>query len=222
MNKTCDFINAVLSVNINDYVRKTKYLGFLLCSGSKTPIAVSCQTSKFYAQANTLLHNFRYCSDEVKMYVIIPHYCLTHIIRHKETGSLKAKTFYLYLIHKHSHYNMGSHSSLLPRCIKVCDEYNTSFLQFMCFDTYAKSGKSKITALSPTKCLIDSITTLLSSFNDTIKQLVKLLINSSILKCSYSYYYYISSHHIFTFLLHTTLIIYLFIVLHFFFYLGYF
>ena len=27
------------------------------------------------------------------------------------TGSSKAKTFYLYLIYKHSHYNMGSHSS---------------------------------------------------------------------------------------------------------------
>ena len=64
--------------------------------------------------------------------------------------SSKAKTFYLYLIHKHSHYNMGSHSSLLSRCIKVCDEYNTSFLQFMCIDTYARSRKSKITAVSPT------------------------------------------------------------------------
>ena len=27
---------------------------------------MSCQTSKFYAQANTLLRNFRYCSDDVK------------------------------------------------------------------------------------------------------------------------------------------------------------
>ena len=47
------------------------------------------------------------------------------------TGLSKARTFYLYLIHKHSHYNMGSHSSLLSRSIKVCDEYNTSF-----FTTY--------------------------------------------------------------------------------------
>ena len=92
------------------------------------------------------------------------------------TGSSKAKTFYLYLIHKHSHYNMGSHSSLLSRCIKVCDEYNTLFLQFMCIDTYARICKSKITALSPTNGLIDSISTLLSSFNDHTRQLVKLLI----------------------------------------------
>ena len=92
------------------------------------------------------------------------------------TGSSKAKTFYLYLIHKHSHYNMGSHSSLLSRCIKVCDEYNTSFLQLTCIDTYVRICKSKITVLSPTNGLIDSITTLLSSFNDHTRQLVKLLI----------------------------------------------
>ena len=126
------------------------------------------------------------------------------------TGSSKAKTFYLCLIHKHSHYNMGSHSSLLSRCIKVCDEHNTSFLQFMCIDTYdARSRKSKITALSPSNGLIDSITTLLCSFNDHTRQLVKLLF-FFIQECSYTYYYYNFSHHIFIFLLHTTVIIYLF------------
>ena len=54
-------------------------------------------------------------------------------LRSGNSGSLKAKTFYLYLIHKHSHYNMGSHSSLLSRCIKVhvCDEYNTYFFTIM-------------------------------------------------------------------------------------------
>ena len=86
------------------------------------------------------------------------------------TGSSKAKTFYLYLIHNHSHYNMGSHSNLLFRSIKVCDEYNTLFLQFMCIDTYARICKSKIAALSPNNGLM------LSSFNDHTRQLVKLLI----------------------------------------------
>ena len=66
MNKTCDITNVVLSGNIIDYVHKTKYLGVLLCSDIKTSIDVCCQTSKFYAQANTLLRNFRYCSDDVK------------------------------------------------------------------------------------------------------------------------------------------------------------
>ena len=35
------------------------------CSDMKTSIDVCRQTSKFYAQANTLLRNFRYCSDDV-------------------------------------------------------------------------------------------------------------------------------------------------------------
>ena len=131
------------------------------------------------------------------------------ILKNCITGSSNAKTFYLYLIHKHSHYNMGSHSSLLSRSIKVCDEYNTSFLQFMCIDSYARICKSKITALSPTNGLIDFITTLLPSFNDHTRHRVKLLI-FLFYKYSYTHYYYNSSHHIFTFLLHTTVIIYLF------------
>ena len=66
INKTCDITNVVLSGNIIDYVHKTKYLGILLCADMKTSIDVYRQTSKFYAQANTLLRNFRYCSDDVK------------------------------------------------------------------------------------------------------------------------------------------------------------
>ena len=66
MIKTCDITNVVLSGNIIDYVHKTKYLGVLLCSDMKTSIDVCRQTSKFYAQANTLFRNFRYCSDDVK------------------------------------------------------------------------------------------------------------------------------------------------------------
>ena len=66
MNKTCDITNVVLSGNIIDNVHKTKYLGVSLCSDMKTSIDVCRQTSKFYAQANTILRNFRYCSDDVK------------------------------------------------------------------------------------------------------------------------------------------------------------
>ena len=66
MNKTCDVTNVVLSSNIIDCVHTTKYLGFLLCSDMKTSFDVCRQTSKFYAQANTLLRNFRYCSDDVE------------------------------------------------------------------------------------------------------------------------------------------------------------
>ena len=66
MKITCDITNVVLSGNIIDYVHKTKYLGVLLCSDIKTSIDACRQTSRFYAQANTLLRNFRYCSDDVK------------------------------------------------------------------------------------------------------------------------------------------------------------
>ena len=66
MNKTCDITNVVRSGNTIDYVHKTKYLGVLLYSDMKTSIDVCRQTSRFYAQANTLLRNFRYCSDDVK------------------------------------------------------------------------------------------------------------------------------------------------------------
>ena len=86
MNKACDITNVVFSVNIIDYVHKTKYLGVLLCSDMKTSIDVCRQTSKFYAQANTLVRNFRYYSDDGKMsaisyilhqYVLYPNYGLT-------------------------------------------------------------------------------------------------------------------------------------------------
>ena len=85
MNKTCDITNVVLSGNIIDYVHKTKYLGVLLYSDIKTSIDVCSQTSKFYAQANTLLRNHRYCSDDLKCRLfrsfapisIVPHYGLT-------------------------------------------------------------------------------------------------------------------------------------------------
>ena len=70
-----------------DHVHKTKYLGVLLCSDMKTSMDASRQISKFYAQANTLLLNLRFCSDEVKcmlfrscctnMYCIVPHYGFT-------------------------------------------------------------------------------------------------------------------------------------------------
>ena len=66
MNKTCNISNDVLSCNIIDYVHKTKYLDVLLFSDIKASVDVGRQTNKFYAQANTLLRKFCYCSDDVK------------------------------------------------------------------------------------------------------------------------------------------------------------
>ena len=48
------------------FVQETKYLVVILNSQVKTLVDVSRQTRKFYAQANMLLGNFRYCSDDVK------------------------------------------------------------------------------------------------------------------------------------------------------------
>ena len=66
MDKTCDITNVVLRGKIIDYVHKAKYLGVFLCFDMKISIDVCRQTSKLYAQAKTLLRNFRYCSHDVK------------------------------------------------------------------------------------------------------------------------------------------------------------
>ena len=47
-------------------MQEVKHLGVLLNLSMKTSNDVSRQTGKLYAQANMLLRNFRYCSNEVK------------------------------------------------------------------------------------------------------------------------------------------------------------
>ena len=66
VNKKCDNTDMFLSGKAIDFVQETKYLGVILNSQLKTSVDVSRQTRKFYAQANMLLRNFRYCSDDVK------------------------------------------------------------------------------------------------------------------------------------------------------------
>ena len=63
VNKHCDYANVYLSGN---HIEEVKYLDVLLNSLMKTIIDVSRKTQKFYAQANMLLRNFRYCDREVK------------------------------------------------------------------------------------------------------------------------------------------------------------
>ena len=88
VNKHCDYANVYLSGNHIDFVQEVKYLGVLLNSSMETSIDVPCQKRKFYAQANVLLCNFRYCGREVKymlfnrfapicivaLYGLIPHH----------------------------------------------------------------------------------------------------------------------------------------------------
>ena len=66
VNKHCDNSTVFLSGNQIDSVQEVQYLWVLLNSSMKTSIDVSRQTRKFYRQANMLLRNFRYCSNEVK------------------------------------------------------------------------------------------------------------------------------------------------------------
>ena len=74
VNRKCDITDLFLSSKAIDFVQETKYLGVMLHSQLKTSIDVSRQTRKFYAQANMLLHNFRYCSVDVKC-MLFKSYC---------------------------------------------------------------------------------------------------------------------------------------------------
>ena len=65
-NKLCHNVPVVLSGNTIDFVHETKYLGVIINSSMKTSSDVVRQTRKFYTQTNMLLHNFRYCTNDVK------------------------------------------------------------------------------------------------------------------------------------------------------------
>ena len=66
MNKLCDNVPVVLSGNSIDFVHETKYLGVIINSSMKTYSYIVHQTRNFYAQANMLLRNFRYGTNDVK------------------------------------------------------------------------------------------------------------------------------------------------------------
>ena len=66
LNKLCDNFSVVLSRNSIGFVHETKYLGVIINLSMKTSSDVVRQTRKFYAQANMLLRNFRYCTNDVK------------------------------------------------------------------------------------------------------------------------------------------------------------
>ena len=46
---------GIATISPHDCVHKTKHLGVHLCFDMNTYIDISCQTTRFYAQANTLL-----------------------------------------------------------------------------------------------------------------------------------------------------------------------
>ena len=67
-NKHCGLPVIYLGNCVCQFVKEVKYLGVMIHSSMKTTIDVARQTRKFYMQANLLLRNFRYCSDDVKTY----------------------------------------------------------------------------------------------------------------------------------------------------------
>ena len=76
VNRKCDTTDLFSSSKAIDFVQETKYLDAMLNSQVqlKTSIDVSRQTRKFYAQANMLLRNFRYCSVNAKC-MLFRSYC---------------------------------------------------------------------------------------------------------------------------------------------------
>ena len=84
VNKHCDKSTVFLSGNQIDFVQEDKYLGVLLNPSMKMSIDVSRQTRKFYAQANMLLRNFRYCSNDsnhsVPICFVVPSGLILHLL----------------------------------------------------------------------------------------------------------------------------------------------
>ena len=74
MNKLCDNVSLVLSGNNIDFVHEIKYLGMIINLSMKisTSFDVVRQIRKFYAHGNRLLHNFRYCTNNVKCMLFRP------------------------------------------------------------------------------------------------------------------------------------------------------
>ena len=79
-------------------VKEVKYLGVMIHSFMKTTIDVARQTRKFYMQANLLLRNFRYCSDDVKCILFLSYctnmYCCQLWFNSTKTSLIKLSTSY--------------------------------------------------------------------------------------------------------------------------------
>ena len=79
MSKHCGLPVIYLGISACQFVQEVKYLGFIIHSTMKTTIDVARQDSQFYLQANLLLQNFRYCSDDVKS-ALFQTYCTNTVV----------------------------------------------------------------------------------------------------------------------------------------------
>ena len=74
VNKQCGLSDIFISGSICEFSNEVKYLGVMINSSFKTTNDVQRQTRNFYARANLLIRNFRYCTDNVKCY-LFQSYC---------------------------------------------------------------------------------------------------------------------------------------------------
>ena len=87
----------------------------MIHSSMKTTIDVARQTRKFYLQANLLLRNFRYCSDQVKC-VLFQTYCNNLYYCQLWFNSTKSSLKKL----------STSYNSVLRRLLGICKPYSAS------------------------------------------------------------------------------------------------
>ena len=128
VNKHCDYANVYLSGNHIDFVQEVKYLGVLLNSSMRTSNDVSRQTRKFYAQANMLLRNFRYCGREVKCMLFKSFctniYCCPLWFNSTSSSIKKLKS---------------SYNSVLRRLLCIRIPYNIIFISYIFKKKYSFS-----------------------------------------------------------------------------------
>ena len=56
----------VLSNNVLKYVSSYKYLGITICNDKKDDVEIAKQCRNLYARGNTVIRNFKQCSEEIK------------------------------------------------------------------------------------------------------------------------------------------------------------
>ena len=96
-------------------MKEVKYLGVMIHSSMKTTINVARQTRNFYMQANLLLRNFTYCSDDVKC-TLFQSYCTNMYCCQLWFNSTKSSLIKL----------STSYNSVLRRLLCISKPYSAS------------------------------------------------------------------------------------------------
>ncbi len=120
VNKKSALPSIYLNGNLIEFTNEAKYLGVLLHSKLKTTIDVARQMRKFYMQANLLLRNFRYCTEQVKCRLFQSYctnmYCCQLWFNSTKTSINKLRT---------------SYNSVLRRLLVISKPYSASAM-FVC------------------------------------------------------------------------------------------